>query len=360
MDIGLKLTALCIGICILLALAVPGFGQTSTADGARRCWSPEALAGSAGEKAIRRAPYDPSIEPRERAVTLPPLPRGKRGSIRSVKLLHGEKLVAFTFDLCENAGEISGYDAEIVDTLRRLGVKATFFPSGKWLLDHRDRAQQLLADPLFQVGGHSWTHRNFRLLPADEVRADLALDLSADAEARRDLSAKACFRPDVSKQRDLHHATLFRFPFGTCNAESLAAVNDAGLLAIQWNVVSGDPAPAQSAEAIRRGVAASIKPGSIVIMHANGRGRHTAEALPLLIADLRERGFDFATVGELLEKGEPIIADSCYELKPGDNARYDKLFPLERPIGARSSAAASSRTAPANPTPDGLPRGMAN
>ena len=72
-------------------------------------------------------------------------------------------------------------------------------------------------------------------------------------------------------------------------------------------------------------------PGSIIVMHANGRGWHTAEALPLLIEDLRKRGFQFSTVGELLARGQPVIADSCYELKPGDNAKYDKLFPLERP-----------------------------
>jgi peptidoglycan-N-acetylglucosamine deacetylase len=65
------------------------------------------------------------------------------------------------------------------------------------------------------------------------------------------------------------------------------------------------------------------------VLHANGRGWHTAEALPGVIADLRARGFEFATVSEMLAKGEPVIADSCYERKPGDNARYDKLFPLE-------------------------------
>ena len=124
---------------------------------------------------------------------------------------------------------------------------------------------------------------------------------------------------------------LFRFPFGTCNPASLAAVNDAGLLAIQWDVPSGDPVKAATAEAIRLDVVARVKPGSIVVMHANGRGWHTAELLPKLIADLRKRGYGFATVGELLAKGEPVIADSCYELKPGDNARYDRLFPVERP-----------------------------
>ncbi len=135
---------------------------------------------------------------------------------------------------------------------------------------------------------------------------------------------------------------MFRFPFGTCTAESLKAVNDAGLVAIQWDVPSGDPAKAQSAEAIRKGVAASAKPGSIIVMHANGRGWHTAEALPLLIEDLRKRGFEFATVDELLAKGDPIAVDECYELKPGDNAKYDKLFPLEKPSAAQWPAATES------------------
>lgn len=331
----LMLMMLGIACGALLGSASAGFAQSPVAGRGAQCWQAEELAGRPGERAIHRKPYDPAIEPAGPAVKLPPISPGRRGSIRSVRLPKGERFVALTFDLCENGNEISGYDSEIVDTLRRLGVKATFFPSGKWLLDHRERAEQLMADPLFQVGGHSWTHRNFRLLALGDVEADLALDLKADAAVRRSLRDKACYRPAAWKSGDLEHATLFRFPFGTCKPESLNAVNDAGLLAIQWSVVSGDPARAQTAEAIRQGVVSHVKPGSIVVMHANGRGWHTAEALPLMIEELRKRGFEFATVGELLDKGEPVIADSCYEVRPGDNARYDKLFPLERPVKAR-------------------------
>lgn len=328
----MRLVIGCIGLFGLLAVSTSGGQAQSHFSGeGNQCWAPEALLGRAGERAIHRVPYNAAIEPRGPALALAPVRADFRGSIRGVKLPNGEKLVALTFDLCENGNEISGYDSEIVDTLRRLGAKATFFPSGKWLLDHKERAEQLLADPLFQVGLHSWTHRNFRLLGQDDVKADLALDLKADVETRQSLNAKACYRPAAVKRGDLDHATLFRFPFGTCKADSLSAVNDMGLLAIQWDVVSGDPAPAQTADAIRHGVVARVKPGSIVVMHANGRGWHTAEALPLVIEDLRKRGFEFATVGELLQKGEPVLADSCYEVKPGDNARYDKLFPLERP-----------------------------
>jgi peptidoglycan/xylan/chitin deacetylase (PgdA/CDA1 family) len=332
MSVRPKLTILGIGAGVLLASLNASAAQ-GLMPAPSQCWAQEALAGRPGERTIRRTPYDAAIEPQGVPEALPALPSAFRGSIRSVKLAHGERLVALTFDLCENGNEISGYDGDIVDSLRREQVKATFFASGKWLLDHKGRAEQLLGDPLFQVGTHSWTHRNFRLLPAAQVKADLALNLAADAGMRRSLNAKACYRPAPAKTSDLQHATLFRFPFGTCSAESLAAVNDAGLIAIQWDVPSGDPAKGISADAMRADVAARVKPGSIVVMHANGRGWHTAEALPALIADLRKRGFGFATVGELLAKGEPVIVDSCYELKPGDNARYDKLFPLEQPAG---------------------------
>lgn len=344
MSIRSQLAGLCIGYSALLALGISSsVAQTSGAENERRCWPPESLISRPGERAIHKVPYDPSIVPKEAEPEAVSLPAEKRGSIRSVKLPRGEKLVALTFDLCENGGEISGYDGEIIDSLRRLGAKATFFPSGKWLFDHKERAEQLMADPLFQVGSHSWTHRNFRLLSEDEVKADLSLDLKADVKVRQGLRGNACYKS--ANRSDFDHATLFRFPFGTCNADSLKAVNDAGLLAIQWDVVSGDPAPAQSAEAIRRGVVAGVKPGSIIVMHANGRGWHTSEALPLVVEDLRKRGFEFATVGELLEKGEPVIAESCYEVKPGDNARYDKLFPLERPAKVQTHAANTSGAA---------------
>ncbi len=347
MDTLSRLSILGIGCCTLLAVAANVCrAQDTTGGQGQRCWTSQALAGRPGERLIRHAPYNPAIEPHEEDVGLPAVPPQHRGSIRSVKLPPGEKLVALTFDLCENAGEVSGYDSDIFDTLRGEGVKATFFPSGKWLLDHPERAEQIMADPLFQIGTHSWTHRNFRLLASTDVKADVALDLKADALMRRSLRSKACFRPAPWKQGDLDHATLFRFPFGTCKADSMNAVNDAGLLAIQWDVVSGDPAPAQTAEMIRRGVVAHVKPGSIVVMHANGRGWHTREALPLVIADLKKRGFQFATVGEMLKRGEPVIADSCYEVKPGDNARYDKLFPLERPVKQQSHAAWHTIVAP--------------
>ena len=75
------------------------------------------------------------------------MPAGLRGSIRSVQPRGGRKLVALTFDLCEQADEVTGYDRRIVNYLREKGVKATFYAGGKWLRTHREKAMQLMADP---------------------------------------------------------------------------------------------------------------------------------------------------------------------------------------------------------------------
>lgn len=241
----------------------------------------------------------------------PPLPGRLRGSIRSVQT--GEKVVALTFDLCESAGEVAGYDAALVDYLRANGVKATFFAGGKWLRSHPEQAGQLLADPRFEIGNHGWRHANLRQASARTLTEEVGLAQAALAALRQNLPAQGTTG-----------LPLFRFPYGTCSPAALAYVNDQGLAAIQWDVVTGDPDRGMSAAAIARTVLGEVHPGAIVIAHANGRGWHTAAALPLFVPQLRARGYRFVTVSELLALGEPVAANSCFERTPGDSRRYDR------------------------------------
>lgn len=245
------------------------------------------------------------------AAELPLLPESWHGSIRSVRTT--EKVVALTFDLCEGARETAGYDAGVVDYLRANGVKATFFAGGKWLRSHPEQAGQLLADPLFEVGSHGWSHRNLRQLSGKALRDEV--DLAGEA--------LLALRPTPAAGNSAG-PVLFRFPYGTCSSEALAYVNSRGAAAIQWDIVTGDPDRKVDAAAIARTVLGAVHPGAIVIAHANGRGWHTAAALPLFIPGLKALGYRFVTVGELLAMGEPVIADECYERQPGDNRRYDK------------------------------------
>lgn len=308
------------------------------------CFAPPTLAGVAGEEVVQRGNRSHDA-PISIAGFTPaaPVPDALRGSIRRVAVPKGKKVIALTFDLCEQRGEIAGYDGRIFDYLRAQGVKATFFAGGKWIISHRERTEQLMADPLFEIGNHTETHANLRLLNDSAIRQQVLAPQKAYEDARADFAAKQCVAsvPDAA-QNIPAQPTLFRFPYGTCNPASLKAVNDAGMLAIQWDVATGDPDPHESAERIAAAMVNEAKPGSIIVNHANGRGWHTAEALPIAIPKLKAKGYEFVTVSELMKMGKPVIASECYDRKPGDVNRYDFLWALSKPLKGTSAKPGSN------------------
>jgi len=310
------LSAILDGVSALPLLA----GERSALQAA--CWQPSALAARPGEELIARANRQvrvPDIAGLNAAVPLP-----VAGTVRRVLLPPGQKLIALTFDLCETSGETAGYDGSIVDYLRSQQVKATFFAGGHWMASHKARTQQLLSDPLFEIGTHGWAHRNTRLMSGLDLQKEILGPSAVYASLRSELSQTQCAAPLRSAFSTIpDRPSLFRFPFGACSAESLAAVATAGLIAIQWDVATGDPSPHRSARAIADAMIRNARPGSIVVSHANGRGYHTGEALPLAIPALRAKGFTFVTVSELLHAGKPVLAETCYDAHPGDTDRYD-------------------------------------
>ncbi len=294
-------------------------------------WPAEALAGRAEEaRIVRLRPADRS-HPEEPAATSDaprPEPSPPEGSIRRVKPAGNAKVVALTFDLCERADDTAGYDGAIVDVLRKEKVPATFFAGGKWLRSHPERALQLIADPLFQVGNHAWTHGNLRVLAGERAEQQIAWTQAEYAILREELArrARAADIKDAEIALVPPLPTAFRFPYGTCSPETLAMPARFGLAAIQWDVISADAVRGQKAATVERAVLDGVRPGSIVVFHANGRGSGTADALPAIIAALRGKGYRFVTIATLLKAGEPVAVAECYERRPNDNGRYDKLF----------------------------------
>jgi peptidoglycan/xylan/chitin deacetylase (PgdA/CDA1 family) len=288
------------------------------------CWSEAEQKGESTDKSIVSSPPGSRNVPPER--TRPtrmnsPLPAWMTNSIRSVELPDGTRLLALTFDLCEVEGQISGYDFEIVNFLRANNIKATFFACGKWMRSHPEKTIQLMSDPLFEIGNHGWNHKNFRLLDKNQAR-DQILWTQAQYEL---LWEKMQENPCLQQKEIPGVPRVFRFPYGRCNVEALGMLQELGLPAIQWDVVSGDGAKRQTAKAITELVLKKAQPGSIIIFHANGRGHGTAESLPVFVPKLRARGFQFVTVSELLAAGTPVASPQCYETKPGDNGRYDRI-----------------------------------
>ncbi|MGA2404315.1 MAG: polysaccharide deacetylase family protein [Syntrophobacteraceae bacterium] len=293
-----------------------------------RYCSEVALKGISPDKRVTPAPADLRNLPPSRTrpcETGPALSPETANSIRSVKLPENIKLIALTFDLCEGEKEISGYDSGIVNYLRANRIKATFFAGGKWMRSHPEKTMQLMAEPLFEIGNHSWNHRNFRKLGKKEAENQVLWTQAQYELIWEELHKRPSSHEAAEEQRKEipRVPRVFRFPFGACNRDALKMLQDLGLPAIQWDVVSGDPAKYRSAEAIARTVLRSARPGSIIVFHANGRGHGTADSLPMFVPGLRKAGFDFVTVSELLASGAPVAVPECYEMKPGDNLRYD-------------------------------------
>ena len=322
---------------LVLFLYTALFNQTHIAAGQSEpertilgCWSQDELKGNPADKKILPMPAGSiNIPPtRLRPTEIgPKLSAQMRNSIRRVKLDDGKKYLAITFDLCERENEIAGYDYEIVNYLRANGIKATFFAGGKWMRSHPQKTMQLMSDPLFEIGNHGWAHRNLRVLDERDAENEVLWTQAQYELIWEDLQKLSCGLPGGAKAMESipRVPRTFRFPYGTCNPRALNMLQSQGIAAIQWDVVSGDPAKGQTASAIIGIVTKQARPGSIIIFHANGRGHGTAEALPILIPKLRKDGYSFVTVSELLSSGSPVVSSECYEMKPGDNVRYDKI-----------------------------------
>jgi peptidoglycan/xylan/chitin deacetylase (PgdA/CDA1 family) len=209
-------------------------------------------------------------------------------------------------------------------------VKATFFAGGKWMETHPERAAQLIADPDFEIGSHGFRHRDMARLGGEALGDEIKLTDAAYARARAALLARQCAASSANGRNPPTHMSLIRFPYGRCDAASLAAVADQGELAVQWDIVTGDPDPHRSANAIAKTILDKAHPGAIVIGHANGRGKHTAEALALAIPKLKEEGYSFVTVSELLAAGTPVIAASCAPARPTAKSRLSRVSHAQR------------------------------
>lgn len=328
-------------IAFALALLAPFTIGAALANPPEACWPQASLAGNPAEIPSHRAgAADQVVMPIASAPLVDMAASPGDGVIRRVKLPAGQKLVALTFDLCEARGEVAGYDGGVVDTLRAANAPATFFMGGRWAESHEQRAMQLLADPLFEVGNHTYDHANLDHADAAKVSDEIEKTETVLRDLRARI-AKTC--PAAGP---LRASGLFRFPYGSCSPESLAATTSLGQTPIQWDVVSGDPSGIGGAP-MSKAVLAEVKPGSIIVMHANGRGKHSAEALKTIIPKLRAQGYRFVTVSELIAAGTPQRASACFIERPGDTARYDRTAPAKTELPAKGPVKQGAGGAPA-------------
>lgn len=188
------------------------------------------------------------------------------------------RIVALTFDACE-AGRRAHLDRGITDFLVARGVPFTVFMGGRFARDNAADVSALAANTSVSIQNHTWSHpADLRQLPDDAVRAEVA-------RAAAEIHAVTGRSP-----------TLFRFPGGHADERTVALVESLGYRIVHWRWAEGDPARSVDADTLVAQTLARTRPGDILIFHVNGRGWHTAEAMPRIVDGLTARGYTFVTL----------------------------------------------------------------
>ncbi len=197
-----------------------------------------------------------------------------------------DKVIALTFD----DGPWDTYTSEILDILEENDAKATFFTVGSRISgDEADLVMQAAAAG-HQICTHTWDHASgsgngvsLAYMSAEEQRNEIIKGLAAIEEAT---GAAA--------------STVIRAPGGNFPTEVWQNVNDLITAEIGWTIDTKDwskPGTSAIVEAIE-----SATSGDIILMHDGGGDRsQTVEALSEALPYLKEQGYTFITIDELLE-----------------------------------------------------------
>jgi peptidoglycan-N-acetylglucosamine deacetylase len=232
------------------------------------------------------APPPPATTTTVALTTTPPpattAPAGPATAVRRGDA--ARRMVALTFD----AGADVGFTARILDTLDRAGIKASFGITGRWAEQHPDEVRRMAAAGHVIVN-HSYDHRSYTGVSAKPA-------LLSTAERRADVE-----RADEII-RDLTGATTrpwFRSPYGDYDASVNAVL---GSLGYRYNVLwTVDSLGWQglSAAAITTRCLNGAVPGAILLFHVGSQSQD-ASALEGIIAGLRQAGYAFGTVADVV------------------------------------------------------------
>ncbi|MBB6632666.1 polysaccharide deacetylase family protein [Cohnella thailandensis] len=192
--------------------------------------------------------------------------------------------VALTFDDVPD----SRYTPLILNVLKQQNVKATFFVVGSRALKQPGLVRRIHAEG-HAIGNHSFDHPDFSKLGIVGMKKQIRTTESA-------LIRSVGFAP-----------RLIRPPYGEIRMSQLNWAQSQGYTVVNWDVDSSDWRQL-NAQVVYRNVTSSVRPGSIILLHAGGgAGQNlygTVNALPKLILWLRTHRYEPVTLPELLQLPE--------------------------------------------------------
>jgi peptidoglycan/xylan/chitin deacetylase (PgdA/CDA1 family) len=202
-----------------------------------------------------------------------------------IKLKTDKKIIAFTFDACGGRGS-NGYNAPLIDYLRKEKIPATLFITGKWIDANLPIFKQLASDTLFEIENHGLNHRLCSVNGASVYGIQGTKNIS---EVVDEMELNAIKIEKITGRRPIYFRSATAFTDDVCTeiAEQLK------MKIVSYSTLSGDAIVDTPDSVICNNILKRIKPGAIVIMHFNHALWQEKKALQKAIPILRKMGYSF-------------------------------------------------------------------
>jgi len=177
--------------------------------------------------------------------------------------------VIFTFD----GGAGTQSLQPILDTLKKYGIKGTFFITGRWAENNVELVKKI-SEAGHEIFNHTYSHPHLTQLTEEQIIEELN-KTEQIISAITGKTTKPYFRP----------------PFGERDSRVLAAAEKAGYRSVYWTIDALDwrESEGYTAAQSEERVLNNLKPGTIYIMHIGDN--ITGQILDELFAKIINSGF---------------------------------------------------------------------
>ncbi len=190
-----------------------------------------------------------------------------------------KKCVALTFD----DGPDGNSTPALLDLLREAKIETAFFCVGKKVAANRELSARIVREGHL-LENHSYAHGNFTNFFSVARLKDELQRTQAMIEKSSGIAPK-----------------FFRPPMGLSNPRIFRAAHSLDLKVIGWTIRSLDTIITKPEKIVAR-ISKRLKPGAIILLHdGNIPAERLVLTVKLLLATLRERGYDVVRLDKLLE-----------------------------------------------------------
>ena len=190
-----------------------------------------------------------------------------------------KKMVSFIINVAWG----NEYLPDILATLKKHHVKASFFLEGRWVQKNPELAK-MIVEAGHEVGNHSYTHP----------------DMSKISEAK--------IREEITKTNDVIEATTKKIvtwlapPSGYYNDAVVKIAKEQKLGTLMWSVDTIDWQKPSPGVLLQR-VMGKVHNGAMILMHPT---ESTANSLDELISQIQAKNLEINTVTEMLSEDRPM------------------------------------------------------